>query len=98
MSDFAQALYDSSLMPRLANLVGLGGPDPARERQHTWTQFDLDEFAAVQSIPGPKFVFGHVLLPHPPYIYDRTGRYLTEAESAKMSEVRGVPRADAVPE
>lgn len=86
VSDFAQALYDSSLMPRLASLVGMGAANPARERQHTWTQFDLKAFADVQSQPGPKFVFGHILLPHPPYIYDRTGRYLSAEESAAMSK------------
>ena len=86
VSDFAAAFYDASLLPRLAALVGQGPADPARERQHVWTTFDLQTFADVQSTPGPKFVFGHVLLPHPPYIYDRTGRYLTAAESARMSK------------
>jgi hypothetical protein len=86
VSDFAAAFYDSTLLPRLVNLVARGPADPARERQHIWTTYDLQAFADVQSTPGPKFVFGHVLLPHPPYIYDRTGRYLTPAESARMTK------------
>ena len=85
VSDFAAALYDSTLIPRLAWFAGFH-EDPARARQHAWTAFDLQAMSDAQSIPGPKFVYGHALLPHPPYIYDRNGRYLTEAESGRMSK------------
>ena len=85
VSDFAAAFYDSTLVPRVTRLAGLQ-EDPARARQHAWTMFDLQAMTDAQSIPGPKFVYGHALLPHPPYIYDRTGRYLTEAESSKMTK------------
>jgi hypothetical protein len=36
-------------------------------------------------IPGPKFVFLHVLVPHPPYVFDRDGGYVTRAEERKRS-------------
>ena len=35
---------------------------------------------------GPKFVFSHMLLPHGPYIYDREGNHITEADVATQSD------------
>ena len=35
--------------------------------------------------PGPKFVMAHILLPHPPYVYDSDGRPMTEEEAAKAA-------------
>src|SRR5690606_38135292 len=31
--------------------------------------------------PGPNFVFGHVLLPHPPYVFDQDGNYVAPGEA-----------------
>jgi hypothetical protein len=35
--------------------------------------------------PGPKFVFLHVLVPHPPYVFDRDGSYVTRAQERQRS-------------
>lgn len=32
--------------------------------------------------PGPTFVFAHVNLPHPPYVFDRQGHYVSAEEEA----------------
>jgi Sulfatase len=32
--------------------------------------------------PGPTFVFAHVNLPHPPYVFDRVGNYVSAAREA----------------
>ena len=38
--------------------------------------------------PGPKFVFAHVLLPHPPYTFASDGRFLTDEEDAALTKRR----------
>jgi hypothetical protein len=45
--------------------------------------FDWNELDRVSREPGPKFVFGHVLLPHEPYVFTATGEYseLSEEDS-----------------
>jgi hypothetical protein len=49
-----------------------------------------DQFEAIASAParpGPTFVFAHVALPHPPYVFDREGRYVPpEVEAARGRE------------
>ncbi len=37
----------------------------------------VDSFAALKEIPktsGPKFIFGHILAPHPPFVFDENGK------------------------
>lgn len=36
--------------------------------------------------PGPKFVFAHFILPHHPYLFDREGRILREAQLSNQFE------------
>jgi hypothetical protein len=33
----------------------------------------LEQLQQVASIPGPKFVFTHLLIPHPPFVFDAQG-------------------------
>ncbi len=35
--------------------------------------YKLDRFPEIAAAPGPKFVFAHFLIPHPPYVFDRDG-------------------------
>ena len=36
----------------------------------------LDKLSSVPEIPGPKFVFSHIIAPHPPFVLDKNGRAL----------------------
>jgi hypothetical protein len=36
-------------------------------------QYILDTFPSLDVIPGPKFVFAHVILPHPPFVFQADG-------------------------
>lgn len=53
----------------------------------------LDGLATAADRPGPKFVFAHLVLPHPPYLFDRNGHerldclpYIDEADWAKHGD------------
>jgi hypothetical protein len=37
--------------------------------------FQLRELERLRDAPGPKFVFAHILLPHPPYVFLEDGTY-----------------------
>ena len=85
-SPFAVAMHDSTLLPKIQRLLGLKARYAYRDIHHAWSSFGLQAIQDVETMPGPKFVFAHILLPHPAYIYDRNGNYLTHAQSAAMTE------------
>ncbi len=49
------------------------------------TLYELDQLQnSIPQLPGPKFVFAHILLPHPPYVFAADGT--PPANSASRSE------------
>ncbi|MFQ5942859.1 MAG: hypothetical protein ACE5JF_04835 [Anaerolineales bacterium] len=60
LQDVAQALGRSPLLP---------GYRAHRDR----IEFVLEELNEVHSIPGPKFILIHLLIPHPPFVFDVMG-------------------------
>ena len=45
----------------------------------------FDQLAEIPNIKEPTFVFAHMLVPHPPYVFNRDGSYLTEEEAGTRS-------------
>ncbi|HEX6129007.1 MAG TPA: hypothetical protein VF071_08310 [Candidatus Limnocylindria bacterium] len=57
---------------------------PTLARETTLFAFDAVEDAA--SRPGPTFIFAHILVPHPPYVFDADGSLPTDEELRQRSE------------
>jgi hypothetical protein len=83
-SEFARSLIEASAVPALLRRAGV--TVDARERHWENSVFGLDAALGVQSEPGPKFVFAHILMPHPPYVFAADGTFRTRRASL------GVPR------
>lgn len=76
-------LFDS---PTLSPVQHAFGPW-LDERLQNWLRVrrQLDDVLRLVPTAGPKFVFLHVLVPHPPYVFDRDGSYVTEAQERRRS-------------
>ena len=59
-------------MPAIVRAAGAGTVN-ARTRHWENNQFGLDAARGVKDEAGPKFVFAHILLPHPPYVHASDG-------------------------
>jgi hypothetical protein len=81
MSEFAQVLYGTTLLGPLARYTGVldESLDP-RERERKRILFQFERLAAARDLPGPTFVFAHLLLPHEPYLFEPDGGEVTEEE------------------
>jgi Sulfatase len=57
------------------------------ERLQNWHRVrrQLDDVLRLVPEPGPKFVFLHVLVPHPPYVFDSDGSYVTRDQERQRS-------------
>jgi len=82
--DFMDALYDASAGPAIARRMDLSAL-AGRERQFAYSTYGLDAIEGVRDEPGPKFVMGHFMVPHPPMVFDRDGTFMDD------SDIKGVP-------
>ena len=78
--------FDTTIIPALERVLGRQTPETTfRDRHRGGTLFAFRQLHRLQSAPGPKFVFAHILLPHDPYVFHADGSVIPEAE-AKASE------------
>ena len=80
--DFEDAIVDTSAVPALLKRQRL--PEADRLRQYDFSTYALDAVTKLRDEPGPKFVMTHVLLPHPPTVFDVDGSFIGDAKAAKL--------------
>jgi len=68
------------------SVVGMRFPYPGYEAHRQQVLFILDQLPLVAEIPGPKFVFAHILLPHPPFVFDPDGEELVQRHSYELAD------------
>jgi len=88
-SQFVASLYDLSALPPIARRIGISHATPARERHYAVGRFQLDTLDDLAGEPGPKFVFAHLLLPHPPYTFAGDGSFVTDETDAGLTNQEG---------
>jgi hypothetical protein len=84
-SDFLAVLYESTVLPPIATRLGFGDAFSERRLNYEAATWGLDEFPKLRDLPGPKFVFYHLFLPHHPFVVDANGNYVTARDDAKRT-------------
>jgi hypothetical protein len=82
-NEFEAELFQTTFLKLFYDIPQLiPGFNPARLEQTEYnehylqTLYILEELKHVPDIPGPKFVFAHILVPHTPYIFTPDGKFL----------------------
>ena len=78
LSEFSSVLYKTTMLAPLAETFS---STVVRRRDWRRVRLQFDTLEQTTRIPGPKFVFAHVLSPHAPFVIDRHGRYVTLEQS-----------------
>lgn len=77
-------LFDTVLFEPVQRL--LDSPLLDQRRQHWYrTTRQVEDVLALAPQPGPKFVLLHLLVPHPPYVFEPDGGYVTRDEESDRS-------------
>jgi hypothetical protein len=74
-SEFARALTDTTVIQPFSE-------DSFRLREWKRVQFQFKALAGTKTFASPKFVFGHLLVPHAPYVFNPDGSYLGQGTAA----------------
>jgi hypothetical protein len=89
LNEFEYLLMETTLARLLqdGNRFGMqsSGSELFRER----TLFALDQLDELAYIQGPKFVFVHLIVPHPPYVFGPTGGPIETAEAGTTRTQEG---------
>lgn len=81
---FAEILFENTMAN--AVLAKFNAVDDERSLQRNCILYAFDKLAEIPAMKEPTFVFAHLLVTHPPYVFDRKGEYLTEAEASRRGE------------
>lgn len=82
--EFSQVLAQTTLLRALSD------PNEAPEDQWDWpvmrenNLYALDRLDEIPSLPGPKYVFAHLVTTHPPYVHNADGSFTGRAQVARL--------------
>ena len=73
LNEFEALLMETTLARLIQDGNRFGMQASGSERFRERTLFALDQMDELSHIEGPKFVFVHIIAPHPPYVFGPTG-------------------------
>jgi hypothetical protein len=80
LSEFESLLMETTFARLIQDGNQFGMQASGSERFRERTLFVLDKLDKLSYIPGPKFVFVHLVIPHPPYVFGPTGGPIQAAD------------------
>lgn len=73
LNEFEGLMLSSTVAGPVIDAWELNLPVPSYRMHRQRIYFSLDSLETVAEIQGPKFVFSHILAPHPPFVLDAAG-------------------------
>lgn len=88
-SEFTRVFFGSTaLLPAMHHGILLPAPTDNTRSSRAFTLRQLDATIASARLRGPKFVFSHFGLPHPPYVFDRNGQPMDDRSRTVPGKAR----------
>jgi len=89
LNEFESLLMETTFARLLQDGNTFGMQSSGSELYRERTLFTLDKLDQLSYIKGPKFVFVHVVIPHPPYVFGPTGGPVEPAEVGTTKTQQG---------
>jgi hypothetical protein len=86
-TEFVSVLHEASILPALERTFGLDEADThSRDQHREQALFGFRQLQRLAGTPERKFVFAHILMPHPPYVLAEGGRVVYNEEAKAKGE------------
>jgi hypothetical protein len=88
----------STVLAQTTLLRAFSEPDAAPTDPWDWrvlrehTLYELQKLDEVPDLPGPKYVFAHILLPHPPFVFNADGTFTGRQQVDELGDVESYVR------
>jgi hypothetical protein len=89
LNEFEALLMETTFARLLQDGNRFGMQTSGSERFRERTLFTLEKIDELSYIPGPRFVFVHIIAPHPPYVFGPTGGPVEPAEAGTTKTQEG---------
>lgn len=73
LNEFEGLLLSSTVINLLIDAWDLSVPVPSYDLHRRYILFSLEKLETMPTVKGPKFVFSHIMAPHPPFVLDGQG-------------------------
>jgi hypothetical protein len=83
-TEFSAVLLETTIAAALDGLAPSDALGGISELYRSQSLYQLDALRQLASAPAerPRFIFAHILLPHPPYVFNADGSWVTASEAA----------------
>jgi hypothetical protein len=88
----------SSVLAQTTFLRAFSDPNAAPEDPWDWpvmrenNLYALDRLDEIPDLPGPKYVFAHLVTTHPPYVHNADGSFTGRAQVARLGDAESYRR------
>lgn len=89
LNEFEGLLLSSTVANLAIATLDLNLPVPSYELHRRYILFSLEQMAFVPEIAGPKFVFSHIMAPHPPFVLDEDGSFIESDRPFNTGDATG---------
>ncbi|MEA2650767.1 MAG: hypothetical protein QOI85_488 [Chloroflexota bacterium] len=82
----------STVLAQTTLLRAFNEPEAAPSDPWDWhvlrdtTSYELDRLDEIPALPGPKYVFAHLLLPHDPYVFNADGTFTGREQVERLGQ------------
>jgi len=91
VNEFEGLVLSTTPLDIFAQRWNLGLNVPGYGTQRRTTEYQLNALKLVPNYPGPKFVFVHILAPHPPFIFNSEGNPVQPDAVYTLGDGAGFP-------
>jgi hypothetical protein len=95
MTQFEGSLIDKTQLKIFKPLLSKIAFVPSFKAHHDLIQYNFDTLAKIPQIPGPKFVFAHIVAPHPPFVIGDHGQHTEPPYSFTFNDGDNFPGTSA---
>jgi hypothetical protein len=89
INEFEGLLLSSTVMNMGMEAWHLDIPVPSYSLHRRYILYSLETLKTIPEIAGPKFVFVHIMAPHPPFVLDETGNPTQPNRPYNMGDTTG---------
>jgi Sulfatase len=95
INEFEGLLLSTTLLALPIEKFNLSIPVPSYSLHRQTIAYELETLKSIPAeTPGPKFVFAHILAPHPPFVFDADGNPIQADRPYNMGDAGGFQGTD----